>query len=225
MIDKLQLKKEYIKELNKRLEAAKKNHSSAKFDVIEAEGRMVTRYDSTKTEMGWLADGYLKEVKELERVIFLEETNVVFANVLDTVITNKLKGKKIEEVSVLLDRKTDKALFDGLLGAFEDATVYAEEDDGFYEYTVKKIIKPKTQENNDVVKIGSVVAVETNDGYNEYYYIVNDRGGFEINFYDEEFLCISRTAPVAQSMFAKKVGDEVTININMGLKGKITEII
>lgn len=59
----------YLEALLEELANARRGHAEAKKDTIAAEGRMVTRYDSTKTEVGWLADGFLKEVKELEQCI------------------------------------------------------------------------------------------------------------------------------------------------------------
>ena len=51
---KERVKESYLKMLKAKLEEEIKSYEIAKKDTIEAEGRMVTRYDSTKTETGWL---------------------------------------------------------------------------------------------------------------------------------------------------------------------------
>ena len=50
---KERVKENYLKMLKEKLEEEIKSYEIAKKDTIEAEGRMVTRYDSTKTETGW----------------------------------------------------------------------------------------------------------------------------------------------------------------------------
>lgn len=68
-IFKNKVREAYLAALMEELANARRGHAEAKKDTIAAEGRMVTRYDSTKTEVGWLADGFLKEVRELEQCI------------------------------------------------------------------------------------------------------------------------------------------------------------
>ncbi|MFP4656823.1 MAG: hypothetical protein ACLFNK_04565 [Candidatus Woesearchaeota archaeon] len=53
------------------LESIIKAHNSAKLETIESEGRMQTRYDSTKTEMGHLTDGLAQKMIDLENSIEL----------------------------------------------------------------------------------------------------------------------------------------------------------
>ena len=59
MIEKQLVKKAYVCALEQKLTKAKNSYEIAKRDTIEAEGRMITRYDSMKTETAWLADGFL----------------------------------------------------------------------------------------------------------------------------------------------------------------------
>ena len=66
---KKKVREAYLSCLMEELAHARRGHAEAKRDTIAAEGRMVTRYDSTKTEVGWLADGFLKDVRELEKCI------------------------------------------------------------------------------------------------------------------------------------------------------------
>lgn len=58
---------------------------------------MVTRYDSTKTETAWLADGYLKEVKKLEKCIKDAADKKKFANISDLVSADIIDSTGFEK--------------------------------------------------------------------------------------------------------------------------------
>ena len=68
-MDKDIVVKKYIEFLHEQLKLTNKNFENAKKDMIEAEGRMVTRYDSTKTEVAWIANSLLVKKKNLESAI------------------------------------------------------------------------------------------------------------------------------------------------------------
>ena len=70
---KKKVREAYLSCLMEELSHARRGHTEAKRDTIAAEGRMVTRYDSTKTEVGWLADGFLKDVLQREMQDFLKD--------------------------------------------------------------------------------------------------------------------------------------------------------
>ncbi len=66
MVDKAYAIRKVGEEMERTLESILKSHSSAKKETIESEGRMQTRYDSTKTEMGYLTDGLAQKVIDLK---------------------------------------------------------------------------------------------------------------------------------------------------------------
>ncbi len=63
-IDKRELFNLVIENIEMSLLEIKGYFEGSKKDVIEAEGRMKTRYDTTRTERAWLADAYSKRYEE-----------------------------------------------------------------------------------------------------------------------------------------------------------------
>lgn len=207
------LKAEYIKELEKKLNKARSSYEIAKKDTIEAEGRMVTRYDSTKTETAWLADGYLKDVKELENIIEKLQANIKIANFGDTVnvdryVKNEFLG--VEEItldSVLLKEKP--MFFTKLVGLSINDTISEEIDGEYVEYQVREISK---KEDLGYIGINSFVVLEDEDGYLDYYYLVNYLGGMEIEVDDKDIFCVSKQTPIVMALLGKIVGEKVKPN-------------
>ena len=165
---------EYIKALNEKLESAKKSHEIAKHDTIEAEGRMVTRYDSTKTETAWLADGYLRTVKELESVIQTLQENTIFANVGDCVdVTVYQRNEFIGEEKIVLSKelsKDNQELFVKIIGSSVHDHISDKRNGEIVEYHVRNI--EKTHEFVGV-KIYTIVTLEDEDGMLDYYFLVD----------------------------------------------------
>lgn len=60
-----------IKHLEEDLEGRRSSYESTRADVIAAEGRMKTRFDSTKAEKGFLADGLAKIIAETQETLKL----------------------------------------------------------------------------------------------------------------------------------------------------------
>ena len=82
--------------LKEKLEEEIKSYEIAKKDTIEAEGRMVTRYDSTKTETGWLAAGYLELVNMLKKSIENFEQERRYINIGDLVTIDLFQNNRCE---------------------------------------------------------------------------------------------------------------------------------
>lgn len=203
----------YIEALKKKLEKARTSYEIAKKDTIEAEGRMVTRYDSTKTETAWLADGYLKEVKELDKCITDVQEGRQFANISDRVSIEIIVGTEYEKtVEYTLFRAEQSGLSEDLLlnivGSAVGDVVSVDENKKHIEYHIKAIEKgdPKGK-----ISVGSVVTLSDDCGEKEEYYIVNSVGGMEVNAEGSDVFCISRQTPIARAMLGKGKGEEVVI--------------
>ena len=82
--------KKYVEFLNEQLKLTNKSFENTKKEMIEAEGRMVTRYDSTKTEVAWLANSLLVKKKNLEDAI--ERKNI--DNSLKVKVGSKVKVRQ-----------------------------------------------------------------------------------------------------------------------------------
>lgn len=207
------LKMEYIKVLERKLEKARMSYEIAKNDTIEAEGRMVTRYDSTKTETAWLADGYLKEVKELENMINRLQLNITAANIGDAVEVSVFEnGEYIESKILRLDMvfcRSERDVFLKLLGVSVNDVADFEIKGRRMQYHVKRIEK---ENGFDGVCLGSFVCLEDEDEEKEYYYLVNGLGGMEINVDGTDIFCISKQTPIANMLLGRNVGDAVDIN-------------
>ena len=94
---KKKVREAYLSCLMEELAHARRGHAEAKRDTIAAEGRMVTRYDSTKTEVGWLADGFLKDVRELEKYILEANEGTWFRETGDAVGIDSLVKVREED--------------------------------------------------------------------------------------------------------------------------------
>lgn len=94
---KKKVREAYLSCLMEELAHARRGHAEAKRDTIAAEGRMVTRYDSTKTEVGWLADGFLKDVRELEKCILEANEGTWFRETGETVGIDSLVKVREED--------------------------------------------------------------------------------------------------------------------------------
>ena len=203
----------YIEALEESLASARKCYEVAKHDTIEAEGRMVTRYDSTKTETAWLADGYLKNVKELEHVIKSLQGNSKFVDVGTTVRIDIYRlNAYLESRQVIVDKelmKLDQELFVSLLGLANDDRFGIKVDGQLSEGFVREIDNVETCEG---VRINCLVLVADEDGYQDYFYIVKDFGGTEIDVDGRKVFCVSKQAPMAIALLTHVVGESIKMN-------------
>lgn len=207
---KKRLREEYRKALEKKLKRSRASYEIAKKDTIEAEGRMVTRYDSTKTETAWLADGYLKEVKELERIISSLDEDTDTINFGDDIqVDLYIKDKFVKKEGFSLDMELfnkENQLFIGFLCHPVGSLLDLEKGGEKVEYHIRKICKGSV---TDRVCMDSLVCVEDEDMEQEYYYLVDHLGGIEIQVDGKEVFCISKQAPMTQLLLLKKKGDMV----------------
>lgn len=212
MIERELIRQAYLKEVKEKLKRAKSSYEIAKKDTIEAEGRMVTRYDSTKTETAWLADGYLEEVKELEKCISYIEKNIEFANVSDIVVLDLYKNSVYQKsLEYELSRKGKNSIFENLfvnfLGCLQGDTIIINENNCQVEYYVNSI---KKIADKSVIRIESLVTVT--DEYGDCnYYITNYRGGIDLRVGNEEIYCVSKQTPIAKALLGKKRGDNIIV--------------
>lgn len=220
------LKEKYIEALKEKLNKAQSSYEIAKKDTIEAEGRMVTRYDSTKTETAWLADGYLKDVLELREMISSLESNIEFANLGDTVkVDIYQKNEYVGMDSIQLDMNllnSNKSLFLLILGSSINKKHIYENKNEYIEYHVREIEKV---EFKDAIGINSTVVLEDEYGDQDYYYIVNYLGGMVIENDGKKIFCVSKQTPIAVALFGKGVGDTVRPNPDSDYTCTIRELI
>lgn len=215
MIEKQLVKKAYICALEQKLIKAKNSYEIAKRDTIEAEGRMITRYDSMKTETAWLADGFLKEVKEIEQYISNIEKEREFANVSDFVELDLLEKEEYQgtfryRLSRHGKEKIPERMFNEVIGCFREDSVVIEENKRQMEYRIKMIEK---NPDKQVVSLDSIVTIE--DDYGEsIYYITNYLGGIELEIEGKEIFCISKQTPIAKQLLGRKQGENITIPVN-----------
>lgn len=216
----------YTDALRKKLEKARTSYEIAKKDTIEAEGRMVTRYDSTKTETAWLADGYLKEVKELEQCIKNIIEKKEFANISDLVsvdlISNSEFEKNIQYTLCRKEKNISENLMINIIGSIPGDVIIIEEKKQHKEYHIKDIQKGN---HTGKVAIGSVVTLLDDYGDREQYYIVNHIGGMEIEIDNAAVFCISKQTPIAKVLLGREKGEEIVLSINGDEKFLIEDII
>lgn len=227
MSKKEMVHKAYIEALKNKLAKAQNSYEIAKKDTIEAEGRMVTRYDSTKTETAWLADGYLKEVKELQRCIADLQEGKQFANISDQVSIDIMIGMEYEKTVKCVLSRTEKQLISeeillNIIGSTVGDVISVEENKQHVEYHIKTIQKGDAK---GVAAVGSIVTLLDSYGDRDEYYIVNYVGGMEVSAEKSDIFCISKQTPIAKALLGRKKGEEITISVNGGEKFLIEEII
>lgn len=224
-MEKSVVKKMYLEEMKGKLEIVNKNFQSTKQDMIEAEGRMVTRYDSTKTEVAWLANSLLVKKKKLEESI--DRINI------DTSLKIKVGSRvKVRQLNV----NNDKNVFEFFIGKNKN-----ELDENIIQLdtssdTVKELFGKMKEDiveinlNNidmvvkieeifnyieeEIVNLDSIVLLEDEDLYTDYYYICDSEGGIDLELDDgTEVIVLSNKAPLASLMLGKKRNDEVILKI------------
>lgn len=226
MFEKQKLKEAYIEAIKYKLEKAKTSYEIAKNDTIEAEGRMVTRYDSSKTETAWLADSRLKEMKELQQYINNLRESKIYANIFDTILADLFINKEYKKTDRFFlskigkEKISDKHL-EAFLGHIVGDVVVLEEDGQYFQYQLREIQKG---DNAGTISIESVVTLSDEFKCKEIYYIVNYIGGMEIEVDGQGIFCISKHTPLAKKLLGRKKGDKVLINDETGMNMFIDEV-
>lgn len=178
------------------------NFQAAKKDVIEAEGRMVTRYDSTKTEVAWLANGHLAEIKALEKEIErVYETKKIHLG--DTVTVRVPLSKGESEVATYEVSKEQPEGY-ALLGRLKGDMVEVEEGMGS---KVLQIVAVKKGIYSERVDVDTLVRVKDAKYGEEYYFITEGRGGILLELEEGvEVIVINLKSPLAQKLLGEKAG-------------------
>lgn len=225
-MDKDIVVKKYIEFLHEQLKLTNKNFENAKKDMIEAEGRMVTRYDSTKTEVAWIANSLLVKKKNLEEAI--ERKNI--DNNLKVQVGSKVKvrqlnqdnnqnvfelliGKSLKELDsniIQLDTSSDnvKALFGKIKEDIVEINLHNVN-------MIVKIEEVYNFNNENIVNLDSIVLLEDEYGYEDYYYVCDSEGGVELELDDgTEVIVVSNKAPIGLQMLGKKINDEVILKLD-----------
>lgn len=219
------VKKMYLEEMKSKLEIINKNFENTKQEMIEAEGRMVTRYDSTKTEVAWLANSLLVKKKKLEESI--ERMNI------DTSLKIKVGSRvKVRQLNV----NNDKNVFELFIGKSKNELdekviqlntssdvvkeLFGKMKEDIVEINLNNIdMVVKVEEivnyiEEDIVNLDSIVLLEDDDLYTDYYYICDSEGGIDLELDNgTEVIVLSNKAPLASLMLGKKRNDEVILKI------------
>lgn len=219
----------YRQKLEEILAQEQVNFQAAKKDVIEAEGRMVTRYDSTKTEVAWLANSRLAEIKVLEK-----EISRVFVdgkiNIGDEVVVRVLQpngesvrqhyfigaggADSIIEVDEVKEVTSPEAKC--LLGNMQEDVVEVEYANGSKSM---QIIEVQKRERKRVVLLNTVVRVDDEEFGEEYYFITESRGGISLELEQGiEVMVVNVKTPLALALLGKKIGQQVKIDIGNNYK-------
>lgn len=208
---KEEISRAYRMALEEKLKEAKQSYETAKKDTIEAEGRMVTRYDSTKTETAWLADGYLEVVKALEQALDNLQSDNLYINVGDRVTLDLLEGGVYKERKKIIVERTnfDWAVLGSALVGKKPGEVLQLRQDG--RYVVYQIRSREGGENSHRIALGSLVKLKDSVGEQEWYYLVPEQGGIEIMVGKEQVFCISGGTPLAQHLLDRSQGEQVEI--------------
>ena len=218
--------KKYVEFLNEQLKLTNKSFENTKKEMIEAEGRMVTRYDSTKTEVAWLANSLLVKKKNLEDAI--ERKNI--DNSLKVKVGSKVKVRQLNQnnnqnVFELLIGKSTKELDNNIIQLDTSSDnvkeLFGKIKEDIVEinlHNVNMVVKIEEVSNfinENVINLDSIVLLEDEDGYEDYYYICDSEGGMELELDDgTEVIVVSNKAPIASQMLGKKINDEVILKLD-----------
>lgn len=230
-----QVKECYKKELEKILEQEHVNFNAAKKDLVEAEGRMVTRYDSTRTEVAWLANSRLVEIKalekEIERVGCEQKANlgdIVTVNELlssgETATRKYIIGAQEDHVQDVTYVGVNTPEGKALLGCMKEDRVEVEEK---MRSRAMQIIDLQKRNEGSGVLVDTVVKVEDDEFGDEYYFVTEGRGGIILELEDEtEVIVITTKSPLALALLGKQTEEVVQVEIGQGERVlKIKEIL
>ena len=225
---KEKVKESYLKMLKAKLEEEIKSYEIAKKDTIEAEGRMVTRYDSTKTETGWLAAGYLELVNMLKKSIENFEQERRYINIGDLVTIDLFQNNRCEaQEKIVISKKEkewDELAYD-LLGKNSDNILQIRRENRNYGVQIREF-RPVYPEEN-IVKIAIVGKyIKLEDSYLSVVESIKHAGyanevDVEIGFVDSETI----NAENAKEKLEKFDGIIVPGGFgNRGIEGKIQTV-
>ena len=114
------LLREAIRTLEETIVRTKIAFESARTDVIEAEGRMKTRYDSSRTESGYLADGQAQRLTDFKNSL---------SHVRQVRLNGMCESVKVGALVFLCDEENDSCKQYFLLpGGGGDKLVYQTEE-------------------------------------------------------------------------------------------------
>jgi len=211
--------RQYLEQTQKELQ---EGYASAKTDVLQAEGRMVTRYDSMKTEMAWVANGLLAELMKAEAALQrLAASQLVHIHDCVKVLTQKSDGAVNSEwVYIGWEQPRDESIRQlrpdseealSLLGQTVGQTVAVEQT---MEGGTMQIVEVKSDAGADlVVDVDTLIALQESDQEEEWYYVTTDQGGIFLDLPDgKEVVVISVKAPLTQVLLGKSVGTRVTFS-------------
>lgn len=218
--------KKYLEALCEQLELTNKNFKNTKQEMIEAEGRMVTRYDSTKTEVAWVANSLLVKKKSLEDAIERKKIDNSFkVKVGSKVKVRQLNENNNQNIYELLIGETTHKLDENII-QLSPSSDNVKELFGKIKEDIVKInlhntdMIVKIEEISDfiddkVVNLDSIVLMQDENLYEDYYYICDSEGGIDLELDDgTEVIVVSNKAPIASQMLGKKIKDEVILKLN-----------
>lgn len=209
---KEEVRQAYRAALEQKLAEARASYETAKKDTIEAEGRMVTRYDSTKTETAWLADGYLETVRTLEQALGNLQGENPYINVGDRVTVDLFEGGVYEgskELTVERACSDWSVLGCTLIGKKPGEEVRLKQGGKNVTYQIRSRENGKADGR---VALYSLVALKDSIGEVEWYYLVPEQGGMELMAGGEPVFCISGLTPLAQHLLDRRMGEQVEFN-------------
>jgi|APSaa5957512535_1039671.scaffolds.fasta_scaffold151462_2 transcription elongation GreA/GreB family factor len=118
VMNKSKLLQQLMDTLEEKASITNKSFERAQKDVIEAPGRMESRYDSTKQESSYLADSFYKRSFEIDQAIktlkSLSESRLQYRNVIEigSVVRLKESGQTEDEWYIILPVGGGETLYD-----------------------------------------------------------------------------------------------------------------
>ncbi len=83
-------------------------------------------------------------------------------------------------------------------------------------HTLKTLLESFGEEHHETIRIGSLIAVQKQDGRHIYYFILPEAGGIEVHESDKAILTITSTTPLANALVGRRSGDRVRLQFAGG---------